>query len=82
VVVAAGKTHKNQLRGALAALTNVGASLSGLVITMLPVKGPDAYGYGRYGSAYGYGYSYSSDGEEAAFDGETRGRGRRGKVKN
>lgn len=56
VVVAAGRTHKNQLKGALAALENVGASVSGLVLTMLPTKGPDAYGYGRYGYGYGYGY--------------------------
>lgn len=56
VVVAAGRTHKNQLRGALTALQNVGAPISGLVITMLPTKGPDAYGYGRYGYGYGYGY--------------------------
>ncbi|WP_167042656.1 polysaccharide biosynthesis tyrosine autokinase [Salinibacterium sp. ZJ454] len=54
VVVAAGRTHKNQLTGALAALETVGAGVSGLVLTMLPTKGPDAYGYGNYG--YGYGY--------------------------
>ena len=59
VVVAAGRTHKNQLKGALAALENVGAAVSGLVLTMLPTKGPDAYGYGRYG--YGYGYGYGDD---------------------
>ena len=55
VVVAAGRTHKNQLKGALSALENVGAPVSGLVLTMLPTKGPDAYGYGRYGYGYGYG---------------------------
>jgi capsular exopolysaccharide synthesis family protein len=55
VVVAAGRTHKNQLKGAISALDNVGASISGLVLTMLPTKGPDAYGYGRYGYGYGYG---------------------------
>ncbi len=63
VVVAAGRTHKNQLKGALSALENVGAPVSGLVLTMLPTKGPDAYGYGRYGYGYGYGY-----GEGAAAD--------------
>ncbi len=57
VVVAAGRTHKNQLKGAVAALGNVGASISGLVLTMLPTKGPDAYGYARYGYGYGYGYN-------------------------
>jgi capsular exopolysaccharide synthesis family protein len=55
IVVAAGRTHKNQLKGAVSALDNVGASISGLVLTMLPTKGPDAYGYGRYGYGYGYG---------------------------
>lgn len=55
VICAAGKTHKNQLKGALAALGNVDAPVSGIVLTMLPTKGPDAYGYGRYGYGYGYG---------------------------
>ncbi|SDN37819.1 capsular exopolysaccharide family [Cryobacterium flavum] len=55
IVVAAGRTHKNQLKGAIAALDNVGAPVSGLVLTMLPTKGPDAYGYGHYGYGYGYG---------------------------
>ncbi|KQP57910.1 chromosome partitioning protein [Agreia sp. Leaf283] len=55
VICAAGKTHKNQLKGALAALNNVDAPVSGIVLTMLPTKGPDAYGYGRYGYGYGYG---------------------------
>jgi capsular exopolysaccharide synthesis family protein len=55
IIVAAGRTHKNQLKGAISALDNVGAPVSGLVLTMLPTKGPDAYGYGRYGYGYGYG---------------------------
>jgi succinoglycan biosynthesis transport protein ExoP len=55
VVCAAGRTHKNQLRGAFSALSNVDAPVSGVVLTMLPTKGPDAYGYGRYGYGYGYG---------------------------
>jgi capsular exopolysaccharide synthesis family protein len=55
IIVAAGRTHKNQLKGAISALDNVGAPVSGLVLTMLPTKGPDAYGYGRYGYEYGYG---------------------------
>jgi succinoglycan biosynthesis transport protein ExoP len=57
VVVAAGKTHKNQLKGAITALENVGAEASGIVLTMLPTKGPDAYGYGRYGYSNTYGES-------------------------
>jgi capsular exopolysaccharide synthesis family protein len=57
VVVAAGRAHKQHLRGAIAALENVDAPVSGIVMTMLPTKGPDAYGYGRYGYGYGYGYA-------------------------
>jgi succinoglycan biosynthesis transport protein ExoP len=56
VVVAAGRTHKGEFAGAVAALENVGATVAGVILTMLPTKGPDAYGYGRYG--YG-GYEYS-----------------------
>ncbi|MGV8881631.1 MAG: polysaccharide biosynthesis tyrosine autokinase [Rhodoglobus sp.] len=54
LVTAAGRTHKNQLQGAINALQNVGAQASGIILTMLPDKGPDAYGYARYGY-YGYG---------------------------
>jgi len=54
LVVAAGRTHKGQLQGALDTLKNVEATASGVVLTMLPEKGPDAYGYARYGY-YGYG---------------------------
>jgi polysaccharide biosynthesis transport protein len=56
VVVSAGRAHRAHLKGAIAALQNVDAPVSGLVLTMLPTKGPDAYGYGRYGYGYGYGY--------------------------
>jgi capsular exopolysaccharide synthesis family protein len=52
LIVAAGRTHTQQVDSALATLENVGAPISGLVLTMLPTKGPDAYGYGRYGHAY------------------------------
>ncbi|MGA1835727.1 polysaccharide biosynthesis tyrosine autokinase [Herbiconiux sp. 11R-BC] len=60
LMVAAGRAHKSQLRGAVTALTNVGAKTAGIVITMLPTRGPDSYGYSRYGYGYGYGYGYSS----------------------
>ncbi|WP_084104796.1 polysaccharide biosynthesis tyrosine autokinase [Demequina sp. NBRC 110056] len=52
LIVSAGRTRRQQVEAALDSLDNVGAPLSGLVLTMLPVKGPDAYGYGRYGYAY------------------------------
>jgi succinoglycan biosynthesis transport protein ExoP len=65
VVVAAGKTQKGELQAAVSALQNVGANVAGIVLTMLPSKGPDAYGYGRYG--YG-GYGYSQTGTEAQIE--------------
>ena len=52
LIVAAGRTHVAQVDSAMATLENVGAPVSGLVLTMLPTRGPDAYGYGRYGYAY------------------------------
>ena len=54
LVVAAGRVHKQQLAAAASALENVGARLLGAVPTLLPTKGPDAYGYGRYGYSYSY----------------------------
>ena len=55
LAVASGKTLKGQLAAAVASLENVGAPIAGFVITMMPLKGPGAYGYGRYGYGYGYG---------------------------
>jgi succinoglycan biosynthesis transport protein ExoP len=63
VVVAAGRTQKGEFAGAISALENVGANVAGVILTMLPIKGPDAYGYGRYG--YG-GYGYGQDAGEVA----------------
>lgn len=58
LLVAAGRARRDELAGAIRALENVDAHLSGLILTMLPVKGPDAYGrygYGRYGTGrYGH----------------------------
>lgn len=62
VVVAAGRTHKGELKGAIASLQNVGATAAGIILTMLPSRGSEATRYGRYG--YGN-YGYSSD---ATFD--------------
>jgi capsular exopolysaccharide synthesis family protein len=59
LVVATGRANRHHVGGAISALENVGSKVSGLVLTMLPTKGPDAYGYGRYG----YGYEYGSDTE-------------------
>lgn len=51
MVVAVGKTTTHQLDGALEALETVGSKVAGVVLTMVPTKGADAYSYG-----YGYGY--------------------------
>ncbi|GAA1533319.1 capsular exopolysaccharide synthesis family protein [Microbacterium ginsengiterrae] len=51
MVVAVGKTTTHQLDGAFEALETVGSKVAGVVMTMVPTKGADAYTYG-----YGYGY--------------------------
>jgi succinoglycan biosynthesis transport protein ExoP len=63
VVVGVGRTRKGEFAGAVAALQNVGADVAGIILTMLPTKGPDAYSYGRYG--YGS-YGYARDESEAS----------------
>ena len=63
LVAACGRTTRHQLAGALSALEHVGAHVCGLVLSMVPVKGPDAYGYQQYG--YGYGYSYETEPAES-----------------
>jgi capsular exopolysaccharide synthesis family protein len=55
VVAAAGRTHRAELAAALSVLDDVRANIYGVIVTMLPVKGPDASSYGRYGYAYAYG---------------------------
>jgi polysaccharide biosynthesis transport protein len=52
MICAAGRTTKQQLRAAVARLEQVDAKIFGLVLTMVPAKGPDSYSYG-----YGYGDS-------------------------
>ena len=49
VVVSAGRTNRHQLSGAIDALQTVGAKVAGVVLSMVPTRGPDAYAY-----AYGY----------------------------
>ncbi|MFV0634927.1 polysaccharide biosynthesis tyrosine autokinase [Demequina sp.] len=53
VMVASGKTRRPQFEASLDSLENVDAKVSGVVLTMVPEKGPDAYGSGRYGYSYG-----------------------------
>ena len=49
LITASGRTKRNELTAAVRALDNIGSRLLGLVVTMLPTKGPDSYGYGQYG---------------------------------
>ena len=56
VIVSAGRTNRHQLSGAIDALETVGAKIAGIVLSMVPTRGPDAY-Y-SYGAGYGYGYGY------------------------
>ena len=49
LVVRAGSTGTQQLRQAIESLENIDASLLGIVLNMLPGRGPDSYGvYGGY----------------------------------
>ena len=65
LIVAAGRAHKSHLSSVISGLGNVGAHISGIVLTMIPTKGPNAYGYGQYGygqygnEPYGYGQNAS-----------------------
>ncbi len=57
LVAASGATKKPELVGAVRTLETAGANLLGVVVTMLPTKGPDSYGYG----AYTYGATHTDD---------------------
>ncbi|MCR2815864.1 polysaccharide biosynthesis tyrosine autokinase [Microbacterium jiangjiandongii] len=48
LAAASGKTKKQDLSGAVRTLDTAGGNLLGVVVTMLPTKGPDSYGYGSY----------------------------------
>lgn len=59
LAAASGKTKKQELSGALRALENAGVPMLGIVVTMLPTKGPDSYGYGAY--TYGSTHDFEDD---------------------
>lgn len=52
LVTAADKSTRPQFRAAQESLERVGAKVLGTVVTMLPSKGANAYGYGYYASYY------------------------------
>lgn len=51
MVAASGTTKKPQLTAAVEKLDAIGSRLFGVIVTMLPSKGPDSYGYGAYSYA-------------------------------
>ena len=51
VIVGVQKLRQHDLEKSIDALDLVGAKVLGVVLNRLPAKGPDAYGYGYYGSA-------------------------------
>ena len=55
IVVRAGKTKRDQLTHAIGMLNDVGASVLGAVLTMMPTRGSGAYSYNYYyyGGSYG-----------------------------
>lgn len=57
LIASSGSTRKQSLAGAINSLQAAGGHLRGIVMTMLPTKGPDSYAYGAYG-AYG---AYTAD---------------------
>lgn len=57
LVAASASTRKQSLAAALNSLQAAGGVVRGIVMTMLPMKGPDSYAYGAYG-AYG---AYTGD---------------------
>lgn len=48
MVAASGSTKKPQLTAAVEKLNSIGSRLFGVIVTMLPAKGPDSYGYAAY----------------------------------
>lgn len=71
MVAASGATKKPQLTAAVEKLNAIGSRLFGVIVTMLPSKGPDSYGYGAY--------SYSAQEESGSPDSGAR-RARRQKT--
>lgn len=58
LVVALGRTRREQLRRAQESVHSVGGTLLGTVVNWAPPRGRETYGYG-----YGYGYAYGGERE-------------------
>ncbi|MGO4692090.1 polysaccharide biosynthesis tyrosine autokinase [Glaciibacter sp. 2TAF33] len=48
MVVASGRTNRRELAAAVSALERVGSQMVGVVMSMLPTRGPDLHEYGQY----------------------------------
>lgn len=48
LVAAAGRTKRGAFEAAVRTLDSTGSRVHGVILTMLPTKGPDSYGYGGY----------------------------------
>jgi Mrp family chromosome partitioning ATPase len=75
VVVATGRTTSGQVQGALKTLETVEAKVGGVILTMVPTRGADAYGYGYgYGGYGGYGEYVAAAAADAFAPGRKKGR--------
>ena len=63
MVIATGKTRREQLRTAEQSIESVGGKILGLVMNMAPARGPDSHRYG-----YGYQYDYRAAEERTTFE--------------
>ena len=62
VIARFGETKRDQLAHSLRNLRDIGASVLGMVFTMVPTSGPGYYNSYRYGYSY-YGYGSKPDGK-------------------
>lgn len=62
LTAASGRTKKQDLTGAMRTLDAAGGTLLGIVVTMLPTRGPDSYSYGTYT----YGATHTAEGTRRA----------------
>ena len=69
VVVRAGKTRRDQLAHAIGMLSDVGATLLGAVLTMMPTRGSGAYSYNYYYYGGNYGDARAEPQSSAPADG-------------
>jgi succinoglycan biosynthesis transport protein ExoP len=65
LVSSAGKATKHQLETAVQLLETVDSEVGGVVLTMVPTRGADAYSYGHYGYGH-YGYMERKEQERKA----------------